>query len=189
MPAAWVKCIEPATGELDREVALKVLPTAFAQDSERVARFRREAKLLASLNDQNIAQMYGLHTDGDIPFLAMELVEGEDLQVRLRRGPIPIDDALLIARQVALALEAAHAQGITHRDLKPANIICRPDGTVKVLDFGLAKVTAPDPSSSEIDLANSPTITSQGTLPGVILGTAAYMSPEQARRSSHRRPL
>jgi serine/threonine protein kinase len=166
--------------DLDREVALKILPDAFAQDSERVARFRREAKVLASLNHPHIAQMYGLQKADDVTFLVMELVEGEDLQERLRRGPIPLDEALPLARQLALALEAAHAQGIVHRDLKPANIVCRPDGTLKVLDFGLAKVTPAD-ASSDVDLANSPTVTSQGTLPGVILGTASYMSPEQAR--------
>ncbi len=163
---------------LKREVALKVLPADVANDRERMARFQREAEVLASLNHPNIAQIYGLE-DGA---LVMELVEGEDLAERLRRGLIPLDEALPIAKQIADALEAAHEQGIIHRDLKPANIKVRPDGTVKVLDFGLAKALDEPKGSSPLDLENSPTITSPAmTMRGMILGTAAYMAPEQAR--------
>ena len=124
---------------LGRDVALKTLPASFAADPERLARFEREAKTLASLNHPHIAQIYGFETAGDTAALVMELVEGEDLAERLKRGPLPMDEALPIARQIAAALEAAHDAGIIHRDLKPANIKVRPDGTVKVLDFGLAK--------------------------------------------------
>ena len=167
--------------KLDRAVAIKILPEAFAADTERIARFQREAKTLASLNHPNIAHVHGLEESSGVRALVMELVEGEDLAQRLARGAIPIAEALLIARQVADALEAAHEQGIIHRDLKPANIKVRPDGTVKVLDFGLAKAVEPtgDASSS---VSQSPTITTPAmTEAGVILGTAAYMSPEQAR--------
>ena len=166
--------------KLKREVALKVLPADVANDRERLARFQREAEVLASLNHPNIAHVHGLEDNA----LVMELVEGEDLAERLKRGPIPIDEALPIAKQIADALEAAHEQGIVHRDLKPANVKVRPDGTVKVLDFGLAKAFDPGTESREpgADLANSPTITSPAmTQRGVILGTAAYMSPEQAK--------
>jgi eukaryotic-like serine/threonine-protein kinase len=166
---------------LDRDVALKVLPEAFASDTERVARFEREAKTLASINHPHIAQIYGVEDRA----LIMELVEGEDLAQRIVHGPLGLEEALAIARQIAAALEAAHAHGIVHRDLKPANIKVRPDGTVKVLDFGLAKVIEPATavrSRGDHDLRNSPTITSPAqTMRGVILGTAAYMSPEQAR--------
>jgi len=170
---------------LDRTVAIKVLPDAFAQDPERVARFEREAKTLASLNHPNIAIIHGLEKSQGTYALVMELVEGEDLSQRIARGPIPIDEAFPIARQIAEALEAAHEQGIIHRDLKPANIKVRPDGTVKVLDFGLAKLTEPA-SGSHVSAANasmSPTITSPALMSGVgvLLGTAAYMSPEQAK--------
>ena len=171
--------------KLDRDVALKILPDAFASDAERRARFGREAKTLASLNHPNIAHIHGLEESGATSALVMELVEGEDLSARIRRGPIPYDEAVAIAKQIAQALEAAHEQGIIHRDLKPANIKIRDDGTIKVLDFGLAK--ALDQGSGIRDqgsgLANSPTITSPAgvTLGGVILGTAAYMSPEQAK--------
>ncbi len=215
--------------KLGREVALKVLPFEFAGDAERMARFEREAKILASLNHPNIAHLYGLETvertvgegftpsretvssgtgtdadsdagsidsnvgEGLIPsrdddqagldpapttFLVMELVEGEDLSERIARGPLPIDEAIPIARQIAEALEAAHDQGIVHRDLKPANIKLRSDGTVKVLDFGLAK--AWETESTESSLSLSPTMTQHATAAGLILGTAAYMSPEQA---------
>ncbi|CAN5685204.1 hypothetical protein BH24ACI5_BH24ACI5_20090 [soil metagenome] len=166
---------------LKREVALKVLPAAVAADRERLARFQREAEVLASLNHPHIAHIHGLEeTDGTIA-LVMELVEGEDLSERIARGPIPMTEALPIARQIADALEAAHEQGIIHRDLKPANIKVREDGTVKVLDFGLAKALAPSGGSSAEPL-NSPTMTSAAmTAMGLILGTAAYMSPEQAR--------
>ncbi len=164
---------------LDREVALKFLPAGFADDPERHARFEREAKVLASLNHPNIAALYGLeHLDGQHA-LVMELVEGEGLDERIARGPIPVDEALPIAVQIAEALEAAHERGIVHRDLKPANVKVRPDGTVKVLDFGLAK--AWEEQAAESDPAHSPTITGHHTRAGVILGTAAYMSPEQAR--------
>ena len=136
---------------LKREVALKVLPADVAQDRERLARFQREAEVLASLNHPHIAQIYGLEHAGDTFALVMELVEGEDLAQRIARGPIPIDEALPIARQIAEALEAAHDHGIIHRDLKPANIKVRADGTVKVLDFGLAK--AVDPTAGSIAFA------------------------------------
>ncbi len=164
---------------LGREVALKFLPEGFADDPERHARFEREAKVLASLNHPNIAVLYGLeHLDGQHA-LVMELVEGDGLDERIARGAIPVDEALPIAVQIAEALEAAHERGIVHRDLKPANVKVRPDGTVKVLDFGLAK--AWEEQAAESDPAHSPTITGHHTRAGVILGTAAYMSPEQAR--------
>ena len=170
---------------LDREVAIKILPAAFAADPERLARFDREARVLASLNHTGIAAIYGLHehrTGPDsIRFLAMELVPGEELAERLNRGPLAIPDALTIAAQIAEALETAHDQGIIHRDLKPANVKLTPDGKVKVLDFGLAKALADDTASAGGDPSHSPTITSAGTVVGMILGTAAYMSPEQAK--------
>jgi serine/threonine protein kinase/Tol biopolymer transport system component len=171
---------------LDRDVALKVLPAAFVADPERLARFEREAKLLASLNHPHIGGIYGLeeaHEDGRaVKALVLELVEGPTLADRIARGPIPIDEALPIARQIAEALEAAHEQGIVHRDLKPANIKVRPDGTVKVLDFGLAKALEPQLAAAGADLSDSPTLTlGAATQLGVILGTAAYMAPEQAR--------
>jgi eukaryotic-like serine/threonine-protein kinase len=172
---------------LDRNVAIKILPQAFAADAERVARFQREAKVLASLNHPYIAAIYGLEDAEGVKALVMELVEGDDLAQRLGRGAIPLDEALPIAKQIAEALEAAHEQGIIHRDLKPANIKLRLDGTVKVLDFGLAK--ALEPALTSADVAQSPTITSPAiTRMGVILGTAAYMSPEQAKgRAADRR--
>jgi len=162
---------------LDREVAIKVLPAASASDPERLARFEREAKVLASLNHPNIAAIYGFHEQDGVRFLAMELVRGEDLAHRLERGPVPLVEALDIVRQVAAALEAAHAAGIVHRDLKPANVQRTADGTVKVLDFGLAKAM----ETTSGDFRRSMTITSAGTTAGMIVGTAAYMSPEQAR--------
>ena len=165
---------------LDREVALKLLPLDLASDPERLARFRREAKVLASLNHPNIAAIYGFEEDKGQSFLVMELAEGEDLSARLARGPIPVDEATEIARQMALGLENAHEKGIVHRDLKPANVKLAPDGTVKILDFGLARAYSGD-SGDEDDLANSPTITAAMTQAGTILGTAAYMSPEQAK--------
>ena len=212
--------------KLGRQVALKVLPDEFAKDPERMARFEREAKVLASLNHPNIAHLYGLEsvktqmaagtaapsgsadgfagTSNDEPvrakpegrspmghasrvpdtdsvvttFLVMELVEGEDLSERIKRGPVPMEEATAIALQIAEALEAAHESGIVHRDLKPANIKLRPDGTVKVLDFGLAKAWEADSSSANLSM--SPTLTAHATAAGIILGTAAYMSPEQA---------
>src|SRR5436309_8993186 len=169
---------------LNRDVALKVLPDSFASDPERLARFTREAQTLASLNHPNIAIIHGLEQTGDVHALVMEFVAGEDLSVRIARGAIPLDEALPIAKQIAEALAAAHEQGIIHRDLKPANIKVRPDGTVKVLDFGLAKlVEAPGTGASAHGLSQSPTITSPAVMTGIgmLLGTAAYMSPEQAR--------
>jgi Tol biopolymer transport system component len=169
---------------LGRDVAIKVLPPEVAQDPERLARFQREAHLLASLNHANIAAIYGLDEADGKPFLALELVEGEDLKERLARGPVPVDEALEIAEQIAQALEEAHSKGIVHRDLKPANVKLTPDGKVKVLDFGLAKAWAgdtPEGSSPSGALSQSPTLAHTGTVAGVILGTAAYMSPEQAR--------
>ena len=165
--------------KLDRDVAIKALPEAFAHDADRLARFQREAKTLASLNHPNIAAIYGLEESGGMTALLMELVEGDDLSQRLARGAIPLDEALPIAKQIAEALEAAHEQGIIHRDLKPANIKVRPDGTVKVLDFGLAKTM--EPAGRAPSVSQSPTITALAmTQAGIILGTAAYMSPEQA---------
>ena len=164
---------------LGREVALKFLPEDFAEDAERHARFEREAKVLASLNHPHIATLYGLeHLDGQHA-LAMELVEGEGLDERIARGPLPLEDAVHVARQIADALEAAHERGIVHRDLKPGNVRIRPDGTVKVLDFGLAKeVEAP---GTREGASVAPTSTGAHTRAGVVMGTAAYMSPEQAR--------
>ena len=166
---------------LGRQVAIKILPDAFASDPERLARFEREARTLASLNHPHIAAIYGFEKSAGVHALVMELVEGEDLSQRIARGAIPFDEALPIAKQIADALEAAHEQGIIHRDLKPANIKVRSDGTVKVLDFGLAKAMEPAAGSSP-NLSMSPTITTPAmTQAGMILGTAAYMSPEQAR--------
>ena len=163
---------------LDRDVALKILPDAFARDPARLSRFELEAKMLASLNHPHIAQIYELEQSGDTTALVMELVEGDDLSQRIRRGPLPLDESLPIARQIAQALETAHERGIIHRDLKPANVKVRADGTVKVLDFGLAKLIAP----AMTEEANSPSITSPAmTMGGVVLGTAAYMPPEQAK--------
>jgi hypothetical protein len=166
--------------KLDRHVAIKVLAQPFAADGERLARFEREAKTLAALNHPHIAQVHGVIEQP--PALVMELVDGEDLAHRLLRGPIPLDDAIPIAQQIADALEAAHERGIIHRDLKPANIKIRPDGTAKVLDFGLAKTLDPLLVDGAADVTNSPTFTSPAmTNVGAILGTAAYMAPEQAR--------
>ena len=170
---------------LGRQVAIKVLPESVATDPDRLARFEREAKTLAALNHPNIAQIYGLERTGATPALVMELVDGETLADRIARGPIPIDETLPIAKQIAEALEAAHEQGIIHRDLKPANIKVRSDGTAKVLDFGLAKLTESTAASTPnaAALSMSPTITSPALMSGVgvLLGTAAYMSPEQAK--------
>jgi serine/threonine protein kinase len=168
--------------KLGREVAIKVLPAAVAQDPERVARFRREAQLLASLNHPNVAAIYGFEEGDGVLALAMELVEGEDLAERLKRGAFPLSEAIAIAKEIAQGLEAAHDRGIVHRDLKPANVKVSKEGAVKVLDFGLAKafVSEADESGAE-KLSQSPTLTNQATLAGVILGTAAYMAPEQAK--------
>ena len=166
--------------KLKRQVAIKILPPSLAADADRLARFQREAEVLASLNHPHIAAIYGLEESAGATALVMELVEGDDLSQRIARGSIPLDEALPIATQIADALEAAHEQGIVHRDLKPANIKVRPDGTVKVLDFGLAKATEPAAGSSP-SLSMSPTLSLHATQAGMILGTAAYMSPEQAR--------
>ena len=171
--------------KLHRDVALKVLPDLFANDPDRLARSQHEARVLASLNHPHIAGIYGLEDTDDVRALVLELVEGPTLADRIAQGPMPIEEALPIARQIAEALEAAHEHGIVHRDLKPANIKVRPDGTVKVLDFGLAK--ALDVEAAGPDVSQSPTITSPAmTGMGVILGTAAYMSPEQARGQAGR---
>ena len=163
---------------LDRDVALKVLPEAFTADPDRLARFEREAKVLASLNHPNIGTIYGLEEAEGVKALVLELVEGPTLADRIERGPIPVDEAVPIAKQIADALEAAHEQGVIHRDLKPANVKVKADGTVKVLDFGLAKALDTTPVG---DPSQSPTLTAAATQMGVIMGTAAYMSPEQAR--------
>ncbi len=164
--------------KLGRDVAIKVLPEEFARDSDRVARFQREAKLLASLNHPNIGSIYGLEEAEGNSFLVLELIEGDTLSDRLKHGAIPVEEARKLALQIAEALEAAHEKGVIHRDLKPANIKVTPDGKVKVLDFGLAKAYAGE--QEEVNLSNSPTLSDAATQQGVILGTAAYMSPEQA---------
>jgi serine/threonine-protein kinase len=166
---------------LDRQVAVKILPASFAEDKERLARFEREAKLLAVLNHTNIASIYGLEESDGRRFLILELVEGETLRSKLDRGPLEIEEALDVCRQVAEGLESAHEKGIVHRDLKPGNIMVTPAGTAKILDFGLAKAFTGDTTGTGIDIEKSPTITAQMTKPGMVLGTAAYMSPEQAR--------
>ena len=167
---------------LGRHIAIKILPAAFAEDKERMARFEREAKLLAVLNHPNIAAIYGLEESEGRRFLVLELTEGETLQARLNRGPLPVEEALETCRELAEGLEAAHEKGIIHRDLKPGNIMITPEGKVKILDFGLAKAYGGE--TTGVDIEKSPTITAQMTEPGVILGTAAYMSPEQARGRS-----
>jgi serine/threonine-protein kinase len=169
-------------GRLGRDVAIKVLPAAFAADAARLARFRREAQVLAALNHPHIAAIHGLEESGSAEALVLELVEGETLAERLAGGALPIEDALEIARQIADGLAAAHERGIVHRDLKPSNVKLTPDGKVKILDFGLAKALAGDGSSPEV--STSPTLTAAATQAGVVIGTAAYMSPEQARGKS-----
>ncbi len=166
---------------LGRDVAIKALPAAFAQDPERLARFEREARLLASLSHPNVAGIHGLEEVEGGRYLVLELVEGETLAARLARGPLPLDEALEVAKQIAAGVEAAHESGVVHRDLKPGNVMLTPSGAVKVLDFGLAKAGAAERTASGTDLAASPTVTHAATQAGVILGTAAYMSPEQAR--------
>jgi len=168
--------------KLGRDVAIKVLPDTFTHDPERLARFRREAQVLASLNHPHIGAIYGLDEANGQQFLVLELVDGESLDRHIARGKIPVDEALAIAKQIAEALEAAHEKGIIHRDLKPANVAVTRDGSVKVLDFGLAKATE-SASGAALDVTNSPTITTPAMMTGIgmILGTAAYMSPEQAK--------
>jgi serine/threonine protein kinase len=166
--------------KLGRDVAIKVLPSLFTTDRERLARFDSEARILAALNHPHIGAIYGLEDAGGMPALVLELVDGETLADRLRRGPIPPRDALTIARQIADALNAAHRKGIVHRDLKPANIKVTPDGLVKVLDFGLAKALAGEVASTQ-NVSQAPTTAIDATRLGTILGTVAYMSPEQAR--------
>ena len=167
--------------QLNREVALKILPDAFATDPDRLARFTREAQILASLNHPNIAAIYGIEEAEGTRALVLELVEGPTLADRISKGPILLDEALPIAKQIAEALEAAHEAGVIHRDLKPANVKVKADGTVKVLDFGLAKAFQPDASTA--GLSQSPTIslTAAATQMGMVIGTAAYMAPEQAK--------
>jgi serine/threonine protein kinase len=164
---------------LGRDVAVKVLPHAWARDAERLARFEREARTLAVLNHPNIAAVFGFHEDKGTRFLAMELVEGEDLAARLARGALPVDEILDIAQQIADGLEEAHERGIVHRDLKPANVKITADGRAKILDFGLAQALEGEPVAGA--LADSPTVAAAITEAGTILGTASYMSPEQAR--------
>jgi eukaryotic-like serine/threonine-protein kinase len=165
--------------KLGRDVAIKVLPDAFARDGERMARFQREAKVLASLDHPNIASIYGLEDSSGTRALVMQLVEGPTLADRIRQGPIPIDEALRIAKQICDALEYAHERGIVHRDLNPANVKVTADDAVKVLDFGLAKALESEPAA--LDISTSPTLSRLATMQGVLLGTAAYMSPEQAK--------
>src|SRR5216684_6052943 len=164
--------------KLGREVALKLLPPSFAADADRVARFEREARLLASLNHPHIGAIYGFEDTGDMPALVLELVEGETLDNRVRRSRLPLSEVLAVAQQIADALDAAHRAGIVHRDLKPSNIKITPEGVVKVLDFGIAKALEAEVSSVAPDLS---TMTAGCTMAGAILGTAAYMSPQQAR--------
>src|SRR5262249_43949360 len=161
--------------KLGRDVAIKILPEAFAQDAERMARFEREARVLASLNHPNIAAIYGVEERA----LVMELAPGATLAERIAAGPWPVEQALAVGKQIAEALEYAHEKGIIHRDLKPANIKVTPEGCVKVLDFGLAKALSNDQSVD--DPMSSPTMTMRATMAGTIMGTAAYMSPEQAK--------
>ncbi len=166
--------------KLGRDVAIKILPPEVVQDDERLAQFEREAQVLASLNHPHIAAIHGIEDVDGQPFLVLELVEGEDLAERLKRGAFPLDEALDVSRQIAEALEEAHDKGIVHRDLKPANVKLTPEGKVKVLDFGLAKAFASESGASS-DLSHSPTMAREATRAGTLLGTAAYMSPEQAR--------
>src|SRR5689334_12128885 len=166
---------------LGRDVAIKALPAVFATDPERLARFEREARALASLNHPNVAAIYGVEEVGGTPYLVLEFVDGETLEARLKRGALPLDETLDVSRQIAAGLEAAHENGIVHRDLKPGNVMLTPAGGVKILDFGLARSGGAEGSGSSPNLSTSPTMAYAATEVGVILGTAAYMSPEQAR--------
>ncbi|MBC8423638.1 serine/threonine protein kinase [bacterium] len=166
--------------KLGRDVALKILPTELSGDPEREARFQREARALASLQHANVASVYGFEEVDGVRFLVMELVTGAELTERMEKGPIPVDETLGIARQLAAGLEAAHESGIVHRDLKPANVMESAEGEIKILDFGLAQAWFGD-NPDQQDSASSPTLTAAMTQVGAILGTAAYMSPEQAR--------
>ncbi len=171
--------------KLDRDVALKVLPDLFANDSDRLARFQREAKVLASLNHPNIGSIYGFEEDeaegAKVSALVLELIEGPTLADRIAKAPMPLGEAIPIATQIAEALEAAHEQGIIHRDLKPANVKVKPDGTVKVLDFGLAKAFQTDASDPGVSASPTISLTAAATQMGMVIGTAAYMAPEQAK--------
>ncbi len=164
---------------LSREVVIKVLTDRFTEDPQRFARFEREAKLLAQLNHSNIAAIYGLEEAAGVRFFSLELVEGETLAERVAKGPLPVEEALEVCRQIAEGVEAAHEKGVIHRDLKPANVKITPEGKVKVLDFGLAK--AFEEETAVADISQLSTLTNEMTKAGVILGTAAYMSPEQAK--------
>jgi eukaryotic-like serine/threonine-protein kinase len=166
---------------LARDVAIKVLPDTVARDPERLARFEREGQLLASLNHPNIASIHGVEVSGDVRALVLELVEGPTLAERLSHGPLPPDEALPLAIEIAQALEYAHERGVIHRDLKPANVKLSAEGRPKLLDFGLAQALEGGPAERGVNPTMSPTITSAGTAAGLILGTAAYMSPEQAK--------
>src|ERR1043166_7553608 len=168
--------------KLKREVAIKILPDEFSRDPDRVARFQREAEVLASLNHPNIAGIQNLEEANGSRFLVLELVEGETLAERIKQGALPIEEALTIAKSICEALEAAHEKGVVHRDLKPANVKITPDGKVKVLDFGLAK--AFETGTAKTNLSQSPTLSLAATNAGVILGTAAYMSPEQSEENT-----
>src|SRR5262249_24957940 len=165
--------------KLKREVAIKILPEEFSRDADRVSRFQREAEVLASISHPNIAGIHSLEEANGMRLLVLELVEGETLADRIARGPIPVEEALDIAKSICEALSAAHENGIIHRDLKPANVKTTPDGKVKVLDFGLAKALEKTPENGVV--SNSPTMMTAASWPGMILGTAPYMSPEQAR--------
>src|SRR5438093_1846429 len=164
---------------LKRDVAIKILPEEFSRDADRVNRFQREAEVLASLSHTNIAAIHDLYEENGSRFLIMELIEGDTLADRIAKGPLPVDEALNTAKQISEALEAAHEKGIIHRDLKPSNVKILPDGKVKVLDFGLAKAMENSPASPAV--SHSPTLSMAATNAGLILGTAAYMSPEQAK--------
>ncbi|TMQ68339.1 MAG: serine/threonine protein kinase, partial [Candidatus Eisenbacteria bacterium] len=180
--------LSPGTRLGPHEIIAPLGAGAFARDPERLARFEREAKLLASLSHASIAGIHGLEEHDGHRYLILEFVDGETLADRLARGPLPLDEAIEVGRDVARALEAAHESGVVHRDLKPGNIMLTAAGAVKVLDFGLAKSATPVGSSSNVALSASPTMTYAATAAGVVLGTAAYMSPEQARgRSVDRR--